>query len=182
MTLLHRTGFLVLQLLAVCFFSSAYAEGSASGLIHHGKEKIDALHDNGKVTLEGTQVVGVAEVNGSLSTQDATLGSLNVNGHAYLHNTKVIGKANITGFFNAEKSSFDSELCVKAHKITLKNCQVNSIYLKKVIWPFDTQVVELLDGSVCKGDITFESGKGHVILKGGSSLKGKVVDGDLEKG
>lgn len=154
---------------------------SVSGLVHHGNETIDALHTNGRVTLVGTKVTGLAEVNGSLTTKGAVIGSLNANGHTYLNNTKVMGLADITGFFTAENSSFDGELDVKAHKITLKNCTTNAIYVKKVMWPFDSQVVELLDGTVCNGNISFESGKGHVIVKAGSTLKGKVANGELEK-
>lgn len=154
---------------------------SVSGLVHHGNETLDSLHTNGRVTLVGTQVKGPVEVNGSLTTKGAVIGTLNSNGHTYLNNTKVAGLADITGFFTAENSSFDGELDVKAHKITLKNCNTNAIHVKKVMWPFDSQVVELTDGTVCHGNITFDSGKGHVILKSGSTLRGKVSNGELEK-
>lgn len=154
---------------------------SSSGIIHHGKEKLDKLHANGRVNLEGTQIVGLAEVNGSLYTKEAEIGSLSAGGHAYLYDTKIHGNADISGFFSADKTTFGGNLIVKAHRITLKGCTTGPIYIKDVIWPFDRQVVELLDGSVCNGNITFESGKGHVIVKDGSVLKGKVVDGHVEK-
>jgi hypothetical protein len=156
-------------------------ETSALGIAHYGKDKFESLKFNGRMTLEGTKISGPVEVNGSLSAQDATIGSLNVTGHSYLSTTQVKGKALIDGFFSADKTTFGDELVVKAHRITLRECNVGTIIMKKVLWPFDNQVVELTDGTRCSGNVIFESGKGRLILRNGSTCKGEVLGGDLQK-
>ncbi len=154
---------------------------SMAGFITYGQEKLESLKSTGKVTLNGTQVSGPVEVSGSLSAQDAKMGPLNVNGHAYLENSKISGPSNIVGFFSADKCSFDGDLNVKAHKITLRDTTCGNITMQKVMWPFSSQVVELVGKTVCKGNITFESGKGRVYIRDQSNFKGTVIGGNQEK-
>lgn len=153
----------------------------SSGLLKCGKEKFDNVKANGRVTLDGTLVIGELKVNGSLSCQNAFVNTLSVTGYAFLNNTKIGGNADISGIFSAEHCTFSGDLSVKEHKVVLKDCTTGSIHIKKVMWPFDSQVVELVDGSICTGDIVFESGKGRVILRDGSVLEGHVVGGDSEE-
>lgn len=157
-------------------------KNSATGVIRHGDETLDSLKGNGRVKLAGTRVTGRVEVNGSIYANKAKLGSLNVGGHAHLHKTFVAGKSRVHGFFAAEKSVFKDTLVVKGKKISLKDCKVRSIFVKKISVPFASQVVELSKNSVCAGKIVFESGKGKVILLGKSKVLGKVKGAKVEKG
>lgn len=153
----------------------------SAGLLTCGKEKFDNVKAHGRVTLDGTLVIGELKVHGSLSCQNAFVNTLSVTGHAFLNNTKIGGNAEISGLFSAEHCTFSGDLNVKEHKVVLKDCTTGSIHIKKVIWPFDSQVVELVEGSICTGDIVFESGKGRVILRDGSVIEGHVVGGDAEE-
>lgn len=159
---------------------SVHADDSSIGLIQHGNEKLESLSANGRITLNGTQVIGPLDVSGSLSAHDAHIGAVNVNGHAWFYNSTVDGKCEVGGLISAEKSTFKDTILVTSRKINFDDCNVNSILVRKIWWPFSSQVVELTN-SVCKGDITFESGKGRVILLDGSQVQGKVIGGEIKK-
>lgn len=161
--------------------TDAPLETSTAGFINYGNERLEHLKSNGRVTLTGTQVTGPVEVNGSLLAQDAAMGPLTANGHVYLENSKVQGPINAIGFFSADKSDLQGNLTVKAYKITLRDTTCGPITIQKVMWPFNSQVVELVGKSVCNGDIHFESGQGRVVIRDASNLKGAVHGGELEQ-
>lgn len=156
-------------------------EETSTGIIHHGKVRLESLKGNGRVTLDETQVAGPAEVNGSIFAQGAHLGSATINGQATLYNTTVEGKFDIAGFMNAEKCTFRSKIEATCQKVSFCDCNINSIHVRKTLWPFSMQVVELSNCN-CRGDITFDSGKGLVVLCNKSQLQGKVIGGDIQKG
>lgn len=165
-------------------FAQGFAEdksAEATGIIHHGKETMDSLQGNGRVTLEGTTIKNGLKVNGSLFGHKASIGKLDVGGHGHLVKCQVLGKSSVSGFFSAEKTNFKDKLVLTGQKLVLQKCKVGSIHVKKTPWPFQSQVVELSKNSVCKGKITFESGKGRVIVKDKSKILGKVRGAVIEK-
>lgn len=175
----------LLIILSNCFIGHVAAadkpETQATGIIHHGKETLDSFQGNGRVTFEGTTVKNHAQVNGSLFAHKAILGTLDVGGHAHLRKSSVAGKTRISGFLTAEKTNFRNRIVLTGQKLTLQNCKVGSIHIKKTNWPFSSQVVELSKNSVCKGKIVFDSGKGRVVVKDGSKILGKVRGAVIEK-
>lgn len=152
-----------------------------TGVVHHGKVTMDSLKSNGRVTLEGTTVKNLLHVNGSIYSHKASIGKLNVGGHAHLSRSKILGKSEVSGTLNAEKCTFGNKIVLTGQKMSLQNCKVKSIFIKKTYWPFTSQVIELSKNSICKGKITFESGKGRIIVKDGSKVLGKVRGAKIEK-
>lgn len=148
--------------------------------IHHGKERLESLKGNGRVTLDETQIVGYVEINGSLFTHGAHIGSANINGQATLHHTTVEGQCCIGGCILAEDCTFRSQIHATALKVTFTDCNINSIHMDKTLCPFGTQVVELSKCNL-RGDVEFASGKGVVILKEGSEIQGKVVGASVKR-
>ena len=172
---------LILSQPASGFAEDKPAENEGSGIMHHGKETLDSLQGNGRVTLEGTHIKNALKVNGSLFGHKASVGSLDVGGHAHLVKSEVLGKSHVSGFFSAEKSNFKDTIVLTGQKLTLQNCRVKAIHVKNTHWPWMSQVVELSKHSVCKVNITFDSGKGRVILKDKSTLHGKAKGAVVEK-
>jgi len=153
----------------------------SSGVIRYGNETLASVQGNGIVTLDGTHVRKSLLVNGSLDANEAHIGNLKVNGQAKINSTVVDGKTEVNGFLNADKSTFQKEVTVSAHKLQFRDCTIDSIVVKKAGWSFGSQVVELLDKTICKGSITFESGDGKIIVSDTSQILGAVQGAEVEK-
>lgn len=160
---------------------SSNVKNVSSGVIRYGNETLASLQGNGLVTLDGTYVRKSLIVNGSLDANDAHIGSLKVNGQAKLNGTNVDGKTEVNGFLSADKSTFQKEIAVSAHKVQFSDCTLDSIVIKKTGWAFGSQVVELLDKTVCKGSITFEAGDGKIIVSDSSQILGAIQGAEVEK-
>lgn len=154
---------------------------SSSGLAHYGKDTLSALKSNGFVTLEGTTVKGMVDVNGKLDAQGASLGDLEVNGAVSLTNCQVKGKTRVNGFVNASKTIFYDECNIASQKIVLTDCTVPSIVIRDISWMPGTQVLELHGNSKIAGNVTFESGKGKILLSAGSVISGTITGAEIEK-
>lgn len=161
--------------------ASANGKTVSSGVIHYGNENLASLKGNGIVTLEGTTVRNMLVVNGSLDAKDARIGALQVNGHATLTGSTVEGKSEINGFLNADNSNFNSDMEISAHKVKFQECNVDSLVIKKPLWAFGSQVVELAKKTICRGPITFEAGNGKIILSGDSQILGAVQGAEIER-
>lgn len=185
--------FVIFVLLALALSYSYYTYGPSSaqtngveknvsnGVIKYGKETLVSVHANGFVTLEGTVVRKTLFVNGSLAANKAQINSMHVNGHAGVVECVVDGKSQVHGFFCPEHSTFRSELILSVQSVNFKDCNLESLVIKKPLWVFGTQVVELSEKTICKGPITFEGGNGKVILSGNSQVLGPVQGAEVEK-
>lgn len=186
--------FIILVLLALALFYSYYVYGPSSaqttevemknvsnGVVKYGKETLAYLQANGFVTLDGTTVRKTLFVNGSLAANKARVNALHVNGHASVSECVVDGKSQVNGFLCPEHSTFRSELILSVQSVNFKDCTLESLVIKKPLWVFGRQVIELSDKTVCKGPITFEGGNGKVILSGNSQVLGPVQGAEVEK-
>jgi hypothetical protein len=100
-------------LAALAFFSimqSTYGVAAMNqftrnyGCQKYGKETLDAIRGNGTVFLEGTKVIGLVQVNGSLNAEQSALGSLQVNGEVKLNNCLIHNSATINGSVDAKNT------------------------------------------------------------------------------
>ncbi|MBS0633875.1 MAG: hypothetical protein JSR37_00245 [Verrucomicrobia bacterium] len=153
----------------------------SSGIVHYGKETLSRLEAKGFVTLDGTYVRKGVDVVGNLSATNSHLNSLMVQGRTNLVGSVVEGDVLVNGFFGAEHTTFRAPLVVSAQSITLKDCQLHTIVIKKPFWSIGQQVLELTDKSICKGSIVFESGNGKIVLTGNSQALGSVQGAEIEK-
>lgn len=50
------------------------------GCQKYGSERLESINGNGAIILQGTQILGSVQVNGSLRAEDASMNCLEVNG------------------------------------------------------------------------------------------------------
>ena len=147
----------------------------SSGIVTYGKETLDSLTANGLVTLEQTTIRGLLDVTGSVKATNAQIGALSCMGTANLTNCRITNACEITGFLDATGSTFQNSLTISAQTVTLTDCTLQSIVVKRPAWVFGAQVVELNGKTIVKGSITFEAGNGTVRTSDDSKVLGKVV-------
>jgi hypothetical protein len=165
----------------LCCEQTPQGKNVGSGVLHYGVEAVSTLDANGIVTLDGTKVKKKLTVNGTLTAKKASIQELEVNGSCHLADCTVGAKSTVTGRLSALRSTFRQELVISAFGATFSGCKLESVVIKKPFWAFGKQELELSDGTICKGPIIFESGKGKVILKGKSQVLGAINGAEIEK-
>jgi len=139
-----------------------------------GEGKLSQLDVAGKVTLRGTTVLGNTHIAGILKATNATLKDLELAGKAKLVTSKVQGNARVSGYLLACNSNFTNKLIISSDHTRIENTIIPSI---KISPGNREQVLYLANNSLIKGDITFESGRGMVLMDQTSQISGKVKGG-----
>lgn len=176
---MRKTYFLAaISVLTIC--SKGYGMNKTSkavsnyGYQRYGKETVDAIQANGSVVLEGTKVLGLVSVNGSLNAEESAIGNLHINGQVDLKNCLIDNTTTINGGLNADNTKFEKELSVASQKITLRTCSVDSLILREVTGYEGTQVIDLRSGTKVTGPIVVESGNGEIWLSSNSEITEQV--------
>lgn len=157
------------------------AKNISSGIVSYSKQNLDSLRTNGFVTLEQCDIKQQLEVNGSLKAIYSKIGSLQTNGYANLLDCTIRSSSQINGFLNAIHTTFSGPLNVASQGVELQNCTTHSIVIQDASWVIGSQTLELKGKTKVMGSITFESGKGIVIVSPESSIKGQVLGGQIKK-
>lgn len=144
------------------------------GYQRYGKETVDSIQGNGSIILEGTKVLGLILVNGSLNAEESAIGSLQVNGQVDLKNCLVNNTATINGSLNADNTKFQKELSVASQRITLRTCSVDSLIVREVGGYDGVQVIDLRSGTKITGPIVVESGNGEIWLSSNSEISEQI--------
>lgn len=144
------------------------------GYQKYGKETIDTIQANGSVLLDGTKVLGLVFVNGSLIAEESAFGSIQVNGQVDLKNCLISTTTTINGSLNADNTKFQKELSVASQRITLRTCSVESLIVREVQGYDGVQVIDLRSGTKITGPIIVESGNGEIWLSSNSEISDKV--------
>lgn len=134
------------------------------------------------LTLHGVaslqhRTLNTLTVNGVAQLDHINLKKLTVNGPAEITHTTV-DKVTINGPLLAQKSSIQT-IDADSDETALESSTVTTIKIRSSS-ATKAQKVKLTDTTV-EGSITFENGKGQVILKGNSKVKGGVVGGTIVK-
>lgn len=146
------------------------------GSVTCGHGSADSLSGNGMVTVNGTTISGITQVNGLLNAEDANFFSLEVNGSVKLTQCTINDAANIKGSLTASSTKFEKTLEVYSSETRFINSKVsNDLHLGHT--DSKKQVVYLDNFSEVSGDIIFDDGEGEVILRGQSKIGGKVIGG-----
>ncbi len=146
-----------------------------------GKETINSIQANGSVILDGTKVLGLVKVNGSLEADEAAIDSLQVNGQAGLKNCLISNSSIINGSLTADNTNFQNELSVASQKITLRTCSVDALTVREVVGFEGVQVIDLRSGTKITGPIVVESGNGEVWLSSNSEVSGQISGAKVYK-
>jgi cytoskeletal protein CcmA (bactofilin family) len=157
------------------------------------KGKFDSLEVHGPLKFESIEVSGNAEINGPVHGRNGKFSKLTVNGpikathisceafHAIgpvkVENLSVKGDTVVVGSLETKDSRL-SKLIVTADKTVLESTTVEDIWIKDNQAKDQTVVLKLK--STVKGDITFESGNGIVLLGKGAQIVGNVKGGKIE--
>lgn len=155
-------------------YSMGKMDKSNYGYQKYGKETVDSIQGNGKVVLEGTKVLGLVSVNGSLNAEESMIGSLQVNGQVDLKNCVINGTTTINGSLNADTTKFQKELSVASQRITLKTCSIDSLIVREVGGYDGVQVVDLHGETKIVGPIVIESENGEIWLSSDSEVSDQV--------
>lgn len=177
---------ILLLISCLALFGAAYAENpcqSSSG--PYGPMSCSggitpSISANGPVTITDTIVEQGVQVNGVLTAEKAVFGSLTVNGKVTFHRVLVKGTSAITGDLNAHKSNFQDTLTISTNTVHLAACHTADIIIDNsgdgIVSP---QVLELADGTVVDGNVTFKADDGIVKMGPHSKITGKVIGGKV---
>ena len=148
-----------------------------SPLQNYGAETIKTVQCNGSVSLNGTTVTSHTEVNGNLKAEQSSLNSLQVNGQATLSHCIITNAAHINGGLTSDNTQFQSPLTVTSQKITLKECTLTSLHMKKVTGYTGPQIIDLRNGTHIEGPITVDSGNGEIWTSSDTQISENQVSG-----
>lgn len=147
------------------------------GYQKYGKETLDSIQGNGTVILEGTKILGLVQVNGSLKAEESAINTLQVNGQTDLHNCVIANTTTINGSLNADNTKFKNILSVASQKIVLGMCTVDSLTIREVQGYTGTQIIDLRSGTKVIGPISVESGNGEIWISSNSEISEAQVSG-----
>lgn len=170
-------------------FSAMLLAGSASiasanvctvepGSVTCGKGSVTDLSGNGMVTVNGTTITESTIVNGLLKANDAEFGSLQVHGTASLTQCIINDVADFKGSVTASSSHFRNLLDIYSSLSRFVDTTIESnIHVHHTDNP--KQIIHLEKNSKVTGDVIFDDGHGEVIVRGKSSISGKVIGGEI---
>ncbi|MGK5595273.1 MAG: hypothetical protein ACSNEK_07950 [Parachlamydiaceae bacterium] len=172
--------YLLAVISALTMFSKGYGEDNMNkfsynyGYQKYGNETVDAIQANGSVVLEGTKVLGLVSINGSLNAEESAISSIKVNGQVDLKNCLINNTATINGSLNADNTKFQKELSVASQRITLRTCSLDSLIVREVQGYDGIQIIDLRSGTKVTGPIVIESGNGEIWLSSNSEISDQV--------
>jgi hypothetical protein len=167
------------SLLVCAQISFAYSVCSRTGSITEcGAGKLDELDVAGKATLNETTVTGDTHIAGMLNAKNANLNTLNIAGKATFFTSHVRGAAKISGLLASCNTSFNKKITISSDKAYFDHSEANEIEVNP---GGDTQVVYLGNNTLVKGNISFSSGHGLVVIDSTSRVIGRVIGGDISQ-
>lgn len=176
---MRNINFLVV-ILSFTIFSTGYSgdvmngDNKSYGCQKYGKETVDNIYANGCVLMEGTTILNLVFVNGSLNADESTINRLQVNGQVDLKNCIVNNNSRVNGSLNADNTQFQKELSVSSQKVTLTNCSVDTLKVGKVNGYNGKQIVELCGTTKMAGPIIMDSGNGEIWISSEAKYLTKI--------
>lgn len=147
------------------------------GTNRYGAQTIESLESTGLIKLEGTTITQSLAVTGSLIANNAQLRHLTVIGEANLRDTKVTDEATFIGYLQAHKTTFDHPITLNSQKAVFTASTLKGITFKRDGSYKGRQFLELKQGTIIEGPVTFEGGKGEIYLYSGSKILGPISGG-----
>ncbi|NGX58205.1 MAG: hypothetical protein K940chlam3_01110, partial [Chlamydiae bacterium] len=143
-------------------------------------EKLDSFTQDGVLETSRCDFSEFLHVNGTLLAHKCQVYELKVNGCAKPHECVIYGPVFVAGELNADHSVFQDNLSLTCQSSSFSRCVVlKDIQVNKVKNYDDKQVLEITNGAVIKGNITFDSKNGEILLSSDSKIMGGVVGGHI---
>lgn len=166
------------------------------GITHLGNETIPSITIHGPATMNGTNILELAEINGLLNATKASFNRLHMNGNFQgqevsikegefngsvgIIKSKVTGTISIYGLLIASESEFLDKIIFDSSEIYISNSKVQDILVLNSSEYSPAQKIYLKEGTVIKGTIIFNSGKGEVVVSSDSVIsQSQVVGGKI---
>jgi hypothetical protein len=146
---------------------------------NYGAETLESLQISGLAKLHGTTITDLLQVTGSLISLYAHLNTVDITGEANFTDTHVEKEATIIGSIQAVSSTFHQHLNLLTQKAVFTHCKLKSISIRQDSAFKGKQLLELKQGTIVNGSITFEGGKGEILLYPGSQILGTVTGGKV---
>lgn len=153
---------------------------SVFGGLKASKAAFEGLSIHGSAEISKSNIKNSLIVKGKLQLDESKVGgSLEVDGRANLKDFSVDGPTVINGSLTAKNGTFNGPLTLASKKVQLAGTTLNkNIVMRR---HKKEQVLELLQGTVIKGSITFQSGKGVIIKEPGVVVEGKIEGAEVRE-
>ena len=152
-----------------------------NGFAQWADRVFESLTINGAAQLQRIVVHNNATVNGSLQGEGVEVHAmLTVNGACHLQNSAVKGLVRVNGVLRADRCNF-ADIDIVTSEMGLRDSKAQSIIVRAQSGTLhDEQQVVHLDNTIIAGSITFENGKGRVVLTNNAKITGQVIGGVVE--
>lgn len=121
----------------------------------------------GGARIEGTAHIYESEVSGPVHVGEELIAC----------GAKFKADVQVEGNITAQDSCFEGALTATADIVCLTNTKTGALCIKDCGPYWDKQIIRIRNGSVVAGDITFESGRGRVMIDDSSRFIGTLCGG-----
>ncbi len=162
--------------------SAIACENESEGNIRISNTTKDCINHLGSVFLSNVIVRNKVDVTGNLEGANVSLNGIFMEGRLLLNGrNNVAGNVDIVGELVSANTNFSKKIKINSYNIQLKNGTVTKDILVRKNDKGTTGTQYLyIDNSTVNGNITFESGKGRVILSNGGRYTGALIGGTFE--
>lgn len=163
------------------------------GSTNLGEETISSITIHGPATMNGTKILELVEVNGTLNANKANINKLTLNGNfegldihlkegmingtVSLRKSKVSGIITVYGLLTASECEFSNAIMIDSTEIHFSKSTLQDINVLNSATNPTVQKIYLKENTILKGKISFKSGKGEVIISGKSTITASQVIG-----
>ena len=163
------------------------------GITNLGEETISSITIHGPATMNGTKILELVEVNGTLNANKANINKLTLNGNfegldihlkegmingtVSLRKSKVSGIITVYGLLTASECEFSNAIMIDSTEIHFSKSTLQDINVLNSATNPTVQKIYLKENTILKGKISFKSGKGEVIISGKSTITASQVIG-----
>ena len=147
-------------------------------LVQYGPQTIASVQERANVALYGTTVTGTTQIDGNLTTNNATIHDATINGNAYFANTTITGSLSIYGNLSLQNCQVSGQIYSFGSQVSLDNTKAQSIYF---FTNKGQQTAILQNSSMLSGPLTFDSGIGIVQLYANSFIGGPITGGQYSR-
>ncbi|MBP6740716.1 MAG: hypothetical protein KA146_12040, partial [Leptospiraceae bacterium] len=163
------------------------------GITNLGEETISSITIHGPATMNGTKILELVEVNGTLNANKANINKLTLNGNfegldihlkegmingtVSLRKSKVSGIITVYGLLTASECEFSNAIMIDSTEVHFSKSTLQDINVLNSATNPTVQKIYLKENTILKGKISFKSGKGEVIISGKSTITASQVIG-----